>query len=409
MERIKSALEKARLERERLQHKSQLRQKNGRANGQTNDQEDNQANNMDNTKLSEVDALRTQLLARAPFSHCTAEQQKALLRDGSFVELSTGETLQFAGEIDGYVHYLLSGSVAIESDNHPSKEISSDVLSEIVALDKAGLKTSTITATVNTDIFRIAQSCLPNFAQYAGDEPLPQALYTDTQSGKDLADLVQRLDTEKQSIEQSSVTEQPKVPLGENTLGFNFDINELSGRAGDLEQLQDAIADNTRAPITDDPITNDVAQYEPDVKDEIGEFARQLDGQFRHYVNKVRLEERTRYEEMMDGYAKKLKTAAEGKLREKVQLVRDRYDAAYARKEEKLLERVHKLREFANQITRQKAAIYEARRGLADKLAHAERLHNELNDLGDEVYTQLDRLDELMPDSDDVQSAVKDS
>ncbi len=360
MERIKSALEKARLERERLQQKSQLRQKNGLANGQAND--------MENTKLSEVDALRTQLLARAPFSHCTSEQQRALLRDGSFVELSATETLQFAGEIDGYVHYLLSGSVVIESDNHPNKEISSDVLSEIVALDKAGLKTSTITATANSDIFRIAQSCLPNFAQYAGDEPLPQALYTDTQSGKDLADLVQRLDTEKQSIEQSSVAEQPKVSLGENTLGFNFDINVVSGRAGGLDQLLDAIAENTRAPITDD-----VAQYEPDVKDEIGEFARQLDGQFRHYVNKVRLEERTRYEEMMDGYAKKLKTAAEGKLREKVQLVRDRYDAAYARKEEKLLERVHKLREFANQITRQKAAIYEARRGLADKLAHAER------------------------------------
>lgn len=388
MERIKSALEKARLERERLQQKSELRQ----------------ANNMENTKLSEVDALRTQLLARAPFSHCTAEQQRALLRDGSFVELPAGETLQFAGEIDGYIHYLLSGAVAIESDNNRSKEVRSDVLSEIVALDKAGLKANTITATVNADIFRIAQSCLPDFAQYAGDEPLPQALYTDTQSGKDLADLVQRLDTEKKSIEQASVHEKPKVPLGENTLGFNFDINDLSDGQVDLVQLQDAIAENTRQPIEDS-----YAQYEPDVKDEIGEFARQLDGQFRHYVNKVRLEERSRYEEMMDGYAKKLKHAAEGKLREKVQLVRDRYDAAYARKEEKLLERVHKLREFANQITRQKAAIYEARRGLADKLAHAEKLHNQLNDLGDEVYTQLDRLDELMPDSDTVQNAIKDS
>lgn len=388
MERIKSALDKARLERERLQQKSELRQ----------------AKDMENTKLSEVDALRTQLLARAPFSHCTAEQQRALLRDGSFMALAAGDTLQFAGEIDGYIHFLLSGAVAVESDDNSSKEVTSDVLSEIVALDKAGLKANTITATVNADIFRIAQSCLPDFTQYAGDEPLPQALYTDTQSGKDLADLVQRLDTEKKSIEQASVNEKPKVPLGENTLSFNFDINDLSDGQVDLMQLQDAITENTRPPAEDNH-----TQYEPDVKDEIGEFARQLDGQFRHYVNKVRLEERSRYEEMMDGYAKKLKHAAEGKLREKVQLVRDRYDAAYARKEEKLLERVHKLREFANQITRQKAAIYEARRGLADKLAQAEKLHNQLNDLGDEVYTQLDRLDELMPDSDAVQSAIKDS
>jgi len=49
MERIKNALEKARLERERLQKRSALRQ----------------ADNMEKSKLSEIDALRTQLLARA--------------------------------------------------------------------------------------------------------------------------------------------------------------------------------------------------------------------------------------------------------------------------------------------------------------------------------------------------------
>ena len=388
MERIKSALEKARQERERLQQKSLLRR----------------ADNMEKSKLSEVDALRTQLLARAPFSHCTPEQQRGLLSDGNFIQLPAGETLQFAGEIDGYVNYLLSGAVAIESDNEPTGDLAADVLSEIVALDRAGLKTSTITATENSDIFRIAQSCLPNFAQYTDAEPLPKALYTDTQSGKDLADLVQRLNTEQQSIEQSSVTEKPKVPLGENTLGFNFDPNEIGERSLNFQELHEVISENTVRPSE-----SDVAHYEPVVKDEIGEFARQLDGQFRHYVNKVRLEERTRYEKMMDGYAQKLKRAAEGKLREKVKLVRDRYEAAYARKEEKLLERVYRLREFADQITRQKAAIYEARRGLADKLAQAEQLHNQLNDLGDEVYTQLDRLDDLMPSSEDVRDAVNDS
>lgn len=388
MERIKSALEKARRERERLQQKSLLRR----------------ADNMEKSKLSEVDALRTQLLARAPFSHCTPEQQRGLLSDGTFIQLGAGETLQFAGEIDGYINYLLTGSVAIESDNEPSAELSSDVLSEIVALDKAGLKTRTITATENADLFRIAQSCLPNFAQYTDGEPLPQDLYTDTQSGKDLADLVQRLNTEQQSIEQSSATEKPQVPLGESTLGFNFDPNEFGERPTDFQDPHAAIVENIAPSSKVDP-----EQYEPEVKDEIGEFARQLDGQFRHYVNKVRLEERTRYEKMMDGYAQKLKRAAEGKLREKVKLVRDRYDAAYARKEEKLLERVHSLREFADQITRQKAAIYEARRGLADKLEQAQKLHNQLNDLGDEVYTQLDRLDELMPNSEDVKDAVNDS
>lgn len=388
MERIKNALEKARLERERLQKRSALRQ----------------ADNMEKSKLSEIDALRTQLLARAPFSHCTEEQQQALLRDGTFVQLSEGETLQFAGEIDGYIHFLLTGAVVVESDSEPRTELEADVLSEILALDKAGLKTQTIIGHRPADIFRIAQSCLPDFAKYPDGEPLPQALYTDTQSGKDLADLVQRLNSEQQSIEQASEGETPKVPLGENTLGFNFDVNELMERSSQLNDMQTAVTEDT-VPTPDESATT----YEPDKQDEIGEFARQLDGQFRHYVKKVRQQERARYEKMIEGYAQKLKRAAENKLREKVKLIRDRYDMAYTRKEEKLVDRVHKLREFANQITRQKAAIYEARRGLADKLAQAEKLHHQLNDLGDEVYTQLDRLDELMPDSDDVKDAVADN
>ncbi|MEM7466979.1 MAG: hypothetical protein AAF387_08860 [Pseudomonadota bacterium] len=380
MERIKTALEKAKIERERLLRKSLQRQ----------------ATNMETSNANSGDAFKNAILTRAPFSHCTSEQQRALLEDGVFLRVNEGETFQFAGEIDGYVHYLLEGVIVIESDNEQRSEMTVEHNAEIVALDKAGLKTRTLTAGTGANIFRIAQSSLPSVAQYASDEPLPQNLYTDTQSGKDLADLVERLDSETSGYESTSSDSKPDVPVGENTLGFNFDIDDLQEQAEDKGSIAAALSDLAA------PGAEKSSDYEPTVNDDIGRFARQLDGQVRQYVETVREQEREKFEKLLEKHAAKLKKAAENKLREKIKIVRDRYQLAYTQKEQSMQDRLAKMRNFADQITRQKAAIYEARRGLATKLAQAEQLHNQLTSLGDEVNTQLDRLDDLMPDAEDV-------
>ena len=384
MERIKSALEKARIERERLERKSLLRQ--------ANSMEFTNSGLPENGPTADEQAI----FARPPFSHCTAEQQQALLRDGVLLHVNKGETFQFAGEIDGYIHYLVDGIVVIESDDEPSTKISAAQNEELVALNKAGLKTRTLTASTGAEIFRIAQSSVPNMAQYASDEPLPKTLYTDTQSGKDLADLVDRLNTEEQSLDPKSEASKTEVPVGENTLGFNFNIDDLQDGSADHEEFLSAVSELAA------PTVGATNAYEPEVDDEIGQFTRQLDTQFRAYVDKVRDEERNRYEELLEKHANKLKHAAEDKLREKVKLVRDRYHAAYASKEQMLQQRLGRMREFADQITRQKAAIYEARRELANKLAEAGKLYQELTSLGDEVDVQLDKLDDLMPSAEDM-------
>ncbi len=385
MERIKSALEKARLERERLQRKSLIRQ----------------ANNMENTESNATDSHKEAIFSRPPFSHCTSEQQLALIQDGTFLHVNQGDTFQFAGEIDGYVHYLLNGVVVIESDVEPSAHLSAEEGAEVVALDKAGLKTRTITASTDADIFRIAQSSLPNVTQYSGDDPLPTSLYTDTQSGKDLADLVEKINAENSASEAAQPQPIADIPVGENTLGFSFNIEDLPEAGVDRDALETAVND-----IAAPNMSNTTNDYEPEMDDEIGRFARQLDHQFREYVQKVRVEERDRYETLLEKHANKLKHAAEGKLREKVKLIRDRYHNAYLQKEQMLQDRLVRMREFADQITRQKAAIYEARRGLANKLEQAEKLHNQLTNLGDEVNLQLDKLDDLMPDVDEVRDAT---
>lgn len=379
MERIKSALDKARLERERLARKSLARQ--------TETMEPSSSDISDTEQDNHTHAI----FSRPPFSHCTSEQQQALLRDGFLMHVNKGETFQFAGEIDGYIHYLLSGVVVIESDDEPRTEMSASKSAEIVALNKAGLKTRTLTASTDVDIFRIAQSSVPNMAQYSSDEPLPKSLYTETQSGQDLAELVDRLNSEEQANQAPGDKTKTEVPLGENTLGFNFNVDDLQENSADHQEFLSAVS-QLAAPQTDQEIG-----YQPEFDDEIGRFAKQLDNQFRDYVEKVRAEERDRYEHLLERHATKLKHAAENKLREKVKLVRDRYHAAYGNKEQLLSQRLERMREFADQITRQKAAIYEARRELAEKLAEAGRLHRELSSLGDQVDVQLNKLDTLMP------------
>ena len=384
MERIKNALNKARLERERLARKS--------LQSQAKTMESTKSGWYQNDKTSEGQAI----FSRPPFSHCTPEQQKALLQDGFLMHVKQGETFQFAGEIDGYIHYLLDGIVVIESDDEPRTEISAQQDAEIIALNKAGLKTRTLTASTDVEIFRIAQSSVPNVAQYSSDEPLPKNLYTDTQSGKDLADLVDRLNSEEQALDPSAPRPKTEVPVGENTLGFNFNIDDLQDNTADHKEFLSAVSELAA------PRSGEQVSYEPELDDDIGRFAQQLDRQFRSYVEKVRAEERERYDQLLERHANKLKHAAENKLREKVKLVRDRYHAAYSDKEQMLQQRLGRMREFADQIARQKAAVYEARRELANKLAEAGRLHRELTSLGDQVDFQLDKLDDLMPSAEDM-------
>ncbi len=74
-----------------------------------------------------------------------------------------------------------------------------------------------------------------------------------------------------------------------------------------------------------------------------------------------------------------------------------KHAAAHREREQALTARYRQLLGLANQLARQKAAIYAARHQIEDKLKRAEQLHRELAELGGQVTSQLDRIDELLP------------
>ena len=150
-------------------------------------------------------------------------------------------------------------------------------------------------------------------------------------------------------------------------------------------------------PDDDAMLDGDAVSYQPKLDDEIGQFVQELEVRLRRYVDDVRAAERSRYEAKLQQHAERLQALAQQRLREKVASMRQRFQTAHIERERRLRERYRNLRSFANKMARQKAAIYTARRQIADKLQMVEQIHAELSQLGSQLNDQLDDLDDLMP------------
>lgn len=206
-----------------------------------------------------------------------------------------------------------------------------------------------------------------------------------------MADLVEQINTENDAFDEdrdhASVFE-PDIALGDDPAVTP--LSELSASADSLISDLDIMRDD---PGPD----NFEVGYIPTVDDEIGQFARELEQRFRTYVEQVKEEERALYEAQMQRHAARLQKLATDQIREVLSTQRDKYQAAYAEKEENLRGRFNNLRDFANKIARQKAAIYVARRQITEKLQMVDQIHSELSQLGSQLNNQLDDLDDLMP------------
>lgn len=366
MERIKEALEKAREQREH----GALRTGEPPAAG------------------SRLGADR--ILEHEPFRDYSSAEQRKVLETGRVIDVGAGETIQFAGDRDAYVHYLLSGAVVVRSDQG-AKTLTADETAACLPLDAAGVKSHTITAASDVEVFRVPFSSLPGGIDMEDETPLPPAAYTETYSGQQLADLVRQINDEHEELDRNgtraSVVD-PQVLLGDEPAGGVGELSSsVEGLLADLELIRE-----------EETFAQPEPGYAPRVDDELGHFTRDLEVRFRRYVDKVKKDERTRYEAQLHKHARHLQQLAEQQIRKNMSTLRERYQTAYEEKERRLRDRYNNLRGFANKIARQKAAIYVARQQIGEKLRLVEQVHTELSQLGRQLNDQLDDLDELMPD-----------
>lgn len=225
----------------------------------------------------------------------------------------------------------------------------------------------------------------------AGEETVPPALYTETQSGQQLADLVGALHAEHEALARelpaTASTGGSEVKFGETTLSVHFDDLSLAD--------EDPLSATAGAGADDDAARR--ARMRLALDDEISQFTLELEARFRRYVEAVKAQERARYHAQLKAHAGRLQKLAEQQLRAKLATIRERYRAAHKAQEHQLRERYQHLIGLANKVTQQKAGIYEARRQLEDKLRQAEQVHHELAQIGLSVTRQLSDLESLIP------------
>jgi len=224
-----------------------------------------------------------------------------------------------------------------------------------------------------------------------GDTAQPSSDLTGTYTGEQLARLVTVLNSEHQGLSGIAAS---GVSIGESTLGVDIDLTapDLEATHAPLNRASD-VFDITRAPSAT------AASVPPAPSDDaLRVLTRTFEDHLRDYVDAVRQAERDRVLAKARKQIQKLKKQAEDQLREKLRAINSRYAAAYAGRDADIRKRYAQLLNLANRLAQQKGEINRARQLIDEKLKRAEQLHRELTDLGGQVSTSLDELDDALVD-----------
>jgi len=337
---------------------------------------------------SSMRAGSARILGREPFRHYSNPDQQRILDASEVIHINGGDTLQIEDEKDAYVHYLLSGVVSLESGER-SETVSADGDTACSPLDDTGEKPRSITATCDVEVLRVPREVIPVTSDPV-TAAVPKSDYTETFSGRQLADLVDQISTEQSALDDSS-----GAPAGAaDELAVEPMEATFSGLAAAADDLMFDFEFGGGRSVLD----GEEGGYVPKFDDEIGRLARELEARFSRYVDQIRADERARYDRLVQQHTKRLQKVAQHQINKKLAAIRERYQNAHVEHERRLRERYRTLRDFANKMAAQKAAIYAARRQISEKLQTFERIQGELSRLGSQLDNQLGDLDELMPD-----------
>jgi len=367
MERIKEALNAARAERDRRLSDSDV-----------------------------VNGVARRLRLFSNFEQLGEDARRAVVAAGEILDVDSGEAICTLGERDERVNYLLEGMVRIETADGSIRDLHAGDGPARHALDEPGYKVAGIIATHPSRIFRIDPAQLPGTPVAGSVEPAPASAYADTFSGQQLAMLVGALRNEHRGL--NGVASAPgntvEVALGDRTLGVDFVLPDLeSTRTPPLQRDESDYATASVAPVAESIAPAPaVAPADP-----LQTITRAFEAELKRHVDGIRHEERSRAQIKLKGYAEKLKVQAEEQLRNKIKVVKARFEQAHAAREQDIRKRYEQLLELANRLTRQKAEIHQARQQIEDKLKRAETLHRELAELGGVVSGHLDQIDEMLP------------
>lgn len=211
-------------------------------------------------------------------------------------------------------------------------------------------------------------------AEAPGSGPVPRGDYTDTATGRSLAELIDEMNARRDAL--NSTLGALKVELTQPPVSLPEVITPAPNTAADAPF--DPLGNGSEAPFV-----------ESDGEDELGALFQDFERRLRAHLERAQRAEadaltRAHQEEM-----NALKRRAEQKVRAKAAEIRDHYRQRYAEREQTLKTHYQKLMALAGKISRQKVQIDRAREEFEEKLAAANALHQEVVELRETLKQHL--------------------
>lgn len=211
-------------------------------------------------------------------------------------------------------------------------------------------------------------------SEAGGGGPVPRGDYTDTATGRSLAELIDEMNARRDALNSTlgalkvELT-QPPVPLPEV-----------------IQPARATAADERFDPLD---IVSDAPFVESDDDDELGALFQDFERRVRAHLERAQLAQADALTMAHREEMNALKQRAEQKVRAKAVEIRDHYRQRYAEREKTLKAHYQKLMALAGKISRQKAQIDRAREEFEEKLAAANALHQEVVDLRETLKQHL--------------------
>jgi hypothetical protein len=348
MERIKKALEDARVMREQA-----LR-----------------AGAADATAPRFDPAAEHRIRELTPLRELPAAQLEAALAGGQIFGLAPGTVVFAAGDVDEHAHFLLDGAVQYTDGERGAWLLAAEDPDALLPLDEPGAQRWTLTAQRPARIFRVPRALLdPADADARGPRPESAAERTQPSLG---------------GAPGETLPDEDWTGLRDG-LGLPGASADGDGRAR-LDAALKVLAQRLRRHV-EDVRAQERAAVEL-------KFRRQLDD----LKAGAQAELRRRFDD--------LKQRAEAELRRKLTQLRARDRATLLENETRLRERHALLQRIARRYAHEKNEIQHARRQLEEKLRAADAIHRELYELGRSVSLQLEDLDHVFVEADDASPSL---
>ncbi len=353
MERIKKALEDARVMREQA-----LR--DGRPAAATEPRFDA--------------ATEHRLRELTPLRELPAAQLEAAVAGGQVFGLAPGTLVFAAGDVNDHAHFLLDGAVRYTDGERGAWLLGAEDTDALLPLDEPGPQRWTLTAQRPSRIFRVPRALLdPN------DGRTPFA---------------------------------PSASAVE-TLGSRPELAQERTQPGRHGPSGEASADEDWTAFRAHP---GLAAPDGGGRGRLDAALKVLEQRLRRHIEDVRAQERAAAELKLRRQFDELKAGAQAELRRRFDELKQRAEAELRRKltqlrardREMLLESETRLRErhallqrIAKRYAHEKNEIQHARRQLEEKLRAADAIHRELYELGRNVSLQLEDLDHVFVEAED--------